>query len=473
MLRRLIAIVSFALWLALGSYADAQTDRGSRPAARRPGPSSGAPVQQATRQRQPEAAPVSYQEVIEGDVYYDEAPIASSGCDSCGGGGCGSCSMGSGMCNTCSVPNRFCICFPAHGWVHAEYLNWHQSGMNLPPLVTTSPTGTARAAAGVLPAASILYGGSDAYQENARAGFRIRFGAWFARYPGWGYEGEYVGLGENIETFYAQSTGSPILTRPFVNALTGADDAELIAFPGVVSGDVNVTTVSQFDGAAFRLRKQLLSKTGCGYSFLSCKNIPTSSRLDFTIGYRFWELDESLQVRESLTSQTASESFLISDNFETRNQFNGTEIGFVWQGRRGWWTMDALMRMGIGNVHQTVTIDGSTQTTENGVVSNAATGFLAQRTNIGAFDRNEFTIVPELGLTLGYQMTKRLRVTTGYSLIYIGNVVRPGDQVSLDVNPNLLAPEITPFTGPLRPQFQFEDTDYWVQGLSFGAEFRW
>ncbi len=178
-------------------------------------------------------------------------------------------------------------------------------------------------------------------------------------------------------------------------------------------------------------------------------------------------------IRERLTSQTASAGFDITDNFRTRNQFNGTELGVVWQGRRGWWSLDALMRLGIGNVHQTVTIDGSTQITENGATTSHGTGFLAQRTNIGTYDRDQFTIIPELGLTLGYQMTKRVRVTAGYSLIYMGNVVRPGDQVSLDVNPNLLAPEITPFTGALRPQFQFAETDYWVQGLSFGAEFRW
>ena len=37
----------------------------------------------------------------------------------------------------------------------------------------------------------------------------------------------------------------------------------------------------------------------------------------------------------------------------------------------------------------------------------------------------------------------------GYSLIYFGNVVRAGDQIDLDVNPNLLPPEANPFTGPL------------------------
>ncbi|MEO8272244.1 MAG: BBP7 family outer membrane beta-barrel protein, partial [Aureliella sp.] len=120
-----------------------------------------------------------------------------------------------------------------------------------------------------------------------------------------------------------------------------------------------------------------------------------------------------------------------------------------------------------------VTINGSTSTTVNGTTTNATGGLLAQRTNIGSYERNQFTMVPELGATLGYQVTQRLRATMGYSLVYMGNVVRPGDQVDLNVNPNLLPPENVPFTGPLRPQFHFVETDYLIHGLNFGGEFRW
>lgn len=349
--------------------------------------------------------------------------------------------------------------------------------MNVPALATTSPAGTARASAGVLGLAttSTLFGGHDDILTDERGGFRIRFGTWLSSFPCWGVEGEYVGLGNETESFFDQSTGNPIIARPFFNALTGAEDSELVAFPNVVSGSLAIDVASEFDGAAVRLRRQLCSSEGCCFSSLACKTVPYSSRLDATIGYRFWELDESIQIREDLqvlgTGQTGT--FDIIDRFETRNQFNGTELGFAWQGRRGWWSLDALMRFAIGNVHQTVTIAGSTAIVDGAAASNFDSGFLAQRTNTGTYDRDEFTIIPEIGLNLGYQMTKRVRLNMGYSLIYWGNVVRPGDQVDLDVNPNLLAPELDPFVGPLRPQFVFNETDYWVQGLSFGAEFRW
>jgi hypothetical protein len=426
-----------------------------------------------------EAAPLTDGEYIVDEHGHDYEPglVSGGGC-SCGGEGCDSCGVGEyDHCTTCSAPSRFCICFPAHGWVHAEYLLWYQSGMNLPPLVTTSTAGTARANAGVLGVAStsILYGGNDNALTDERSGGRIRFGWWLERFPGLGIEGEYVGLGKATENFFQQSTGTPILARPFFNALEGQEDAELVAFPAVLSGSIATEVTSQLNGAAFRFRRQACCSNGCGYSEFCGQTVPTSSRLDSTLGYRFWELKETLQVQERLTSLLTQDpgSFVITDRFETRNQFNGGELGFLWQGRRGWWSLDALMRVGVGNVHQTVTINGQSAVTDNGTTTNYNNGVLAQRTNSGTFDRNQFTMVPEFGLTAGYQVTKRLRATAGYSLIYWGNVVRPGDQVDLNVNPNLLAPELNPFTGPLRPQFQFQETDYWVQGLNFGGEFRW
>ncbi len=76
--------------------------------------------------------------------------------------------------------------------------------------------------------------------------------------------------------------------------------------------------------------------------------------------------------------------------------------------------------VGIGNTHQTVTIRGNTIATQNGASTTFNNGILTQRTNIGTYDRDEFTMIPELGLTLGYQFTRNVRLTAGYSLIYWG-----------------------------------------------------
>lgn len=75
------------------------------------------------------------------------------------------------------------------------------------------------------------------------------------------------------------------------------------------------------------------------------------------------QLDESLSVTEDLTSLSPNNpgSFLIEDNFRTFNQFNGMELGFQWIGRRGFWTLDSLMRVSVGINRQWLEIQGSTR----------------------------------------------------------------------------------------------------------------
>jgi hypothetical protein len=97
---------------------------------------------------------------------------------------------------------------------------------------------------------------------------------------------------------------------------------------------------------------------------------------------------------------------------------------------------------------------------------------LTQRTNIGDYQRDQFTMIPEIGLTLGVRVTDRLRATFGYTVLYFPSVVRPGDQIDTDVNPNLIPPETVPFTGALRPRFRYIESDYWAQGINLGAEFQ-
>jgi hypothetical protein len=98
-------------------------------------------------------------------------------------------------------------------------------------------------------------------------------------------------------------------------------------------------------------------------------------------------------------------------------------------------------------------------------------GLLAQTSNIGSRSRDRFTILPELGGRVGYQLTHNLKLKLGYTLIFWSNVVRPGDQIDLGVNPNQLPPAVG--NVPARPEFVFRDTDYWVQGITFGGEFEW
>jgi len=423
--------------------------------------------------------------IVLGQSYNPNEGLAEigGGCTSCGGDGCSSCGdscgdtcsnmFGFDLCNPGGMGGRqLCIGLPSHGWVSVEYLNWYQNGMETPALVTTSRL---PGDAGVLgrSTTSVLYGGNNDILDDRMSGTRVRFGWWFANNPNLGIEGEYLGFGTRTENFDQGANGGAILARPFYNAITGLEDSQLISNPGVSTGRVRTTATSKLDGAGVRFRRLICCSSGCGFSPIACGPVPSQSRIDATLGWRFFQLKESLGIQEDLTLTANTDGFVLNDNFRTRNQFNGGELGVHWMGRRGYWSLDMLMRLGLGNTRQEVVINGTTQTRRGAITTNANGGLLAQRTNSGTFVRNQFGVIPELGATLGYQVTQRMRLTAGYSFIYWSNVVRPGDQIDTTVNPNLLPPENPLETEFLNPRFAFQDSDYWVQGLSLGGDYRW
>ncbi|MDH3717662.1 MAG: BBP7 family outer membrane beta-barrel protein [Planctomycetota bacterium] len=400
---------------------------------------------------------------------------ADGGCDSCAadfdGYGCASC----GACGPCPCgpPGRF--------WVRGEYLLWWTKGMDTPPLVTTSPLGTDRADAGVLgePDTHVLFGGNSLFKEE-RSGGRIRFGMWLDCCNTCGIEGEYFGLEDANERFLGSSQGGvPILARPFFNPLIGAEDAELVGFPDVIEGDVGVEAESSLNSAGVRWRCNLCCSERecappCHMPNCNLCYVPSGTiRLDFLLGYRFMRLDESILIFEDLNAFPIDTQFELFDSFDTETEFHGVELGFIYEYHRCRWSLELLAKIALGNNHQEVTIDGGTRITAGGISDTFQGGLLAQRTNIGHFERDKFGVIPEIGVTLGYRVNDCLKLTFGYSFIYWSKVVRPGEQIDPVVNPNLLPPEVVPFSGPLRPAFAFNDSDYWAQGLSWGLELRW
>jgi hypothetical protein len=90
--------------------------------------------------------------------------------------------------------------------------------------------------------------------------------------------------------------------------------------------------------------------------------------------------------------------------------------------------------------------------------------------------RDQFAIVPELGLKVGYQLTHQLRFYAGYDLLYISKVLRPGDQIDRGINVSQTVQSTiagnAAATGT-RPAFAFADSDFWAQGINLGLEFRY
>jgi len=360
-----------------------------------------------------------------------------------------------------------CLNNPYDIWFRGEYLLWAVKDAKTPPLVTTSPPGTPRAGAGILttPGTTVLFGGPNVDLEE-RSGARFTLGFWFDSEQTCGLEASYFFLGDRTVNFNAGSNGLPILARPFFNASTGLEDAELVAFPGVLTGNIAVNVKSALHGADIDFRTNLWR--GCCW------------RMDLLAGYRYLSLNESINIAENLVvpagAPFAGTNIGVWDNFGTHNTFNGGELGLDLELRQRRWSLNFLGKVALGSMHEVVNINGNTSFTvpmSTPIVQMG--GLLALPTNIGHFTTDRFAVVPEVGVRLGYQITDWLKATVGYSFIYASDVVRPGWAIDRVINTSQL-PMVTgtpALVGAARPIFTPKNTDFWAQGLTLGLEFRY
>src|SRR5262249_4601730 len=139
------------------------------------------------------------------------------------------------------------------------------------------------------------------------------------------------------------------------------------------------------------------------------------------------------------------------------------------------WSLDFLGKIALGDTHQVLNIEGDTvKLLPGGGVQMAQGGLLALPSNSGRFARDRFTVVPELGVKLGYHVTDNLVVTVGYTWMYWSSVLRPGDQIDrvIDSNsvPSFFRNLIPPTRLGQRPIAPLRGTDFWAQGITFGLE---
>jgi hypothetical protein len=390
-------------------------------------------------------------------------PGDPGGCATCRNGACssGECDDGCDGDWRCDA-NFFMPCNRL--WVSAEYLAWWGKSANLPPLVTTSPNGTARAEAGVLgqTGTTILFGG-DGIDESAHSGGRFTIGCWLSPCRDEGLEVTYMFLGNQATNFDQTSQGNPILARPFLNVQTGLQDSVVIAFPDQQTGSVHISLNNELNSVEMLYRQACVKDCG--------------RELDLLFGYRYAQFAENFAANASTTyTSTVSDIpvgtvIATTDAFSTTNIFNGAEVGISARTHYCCWSLDMTAKLALGNTQSRVSINGSTVTTSPGQTPVTSTGgVLALPTNIGNFERNAFSAMPELGATLGYDLTCHLKATVGYTLLYWSQVARPGDQI--DTNLNTSQFPSGQLTGMPSPQVKFVTTDFWAQGLNVGLDYR-
>lgn len=345
-------------------------------------------------------------------------------------------------------------------WGRAEYLLWWTKGMQVPALVTTGPTDANQDQAGVLPNAAVFFG-DQRQNDDGRNGGRFTLGGWFDSFDNQGVEISYLFLEEEGSTLSRSSGKSEILARPFFNVQSNAQDSRLIAFPNVVSGDVAIDVTTDFrSGEA--LFRNVVSRS-CG------------SQFEYTLGYRYAELEDLVSFSEStlsLDGPTLDSTINLSEQFESHNEFHGGQFGIrVVHNPRPLWSMDFLAKFALGNNKTELDIGGqTTSTTSTGTSTTNSGGLLTQNTNIGVFEDDDFTTITEIGFTLKRCLDCGITASIGYTFLYWSDVVRAADHVDTGVNPSQIPPAT--LDGQPRPQFNFRSTSFWAQGINFGAELK-
>jgi hypothetical protein len=357
-------------------------------------------------------------------------------------------------------------------------LLWSIQDGNVPPLITTGPP----ASVGIpgVPGTTVLSG--DGLDYDHLPGARFTIGAWFDRDCAKGIELSYFSLCGGDQSIGANSSGaagSAVLSRPFFNVISGLPDVQVVAFPGVARGRIRATLNGEdSDSKHDKLHPKNRTLQGAELNLLCnlcCEPLHSHSfRLDLLAGPRWLQFNEDLVIAEQVTVPTAT--FTIFDRFETRNTFYGGQIGARAEWQRGCWFVNLLGKVAVGSTHQEVRISGATVINQPGAAPIVRQGgLLALPTNIGTYSRDTFSVVPEVGVNVGCQITDHVRVSAGYTYLCWSNVARPGDQIDLVLNPTQLPNAEGPGTlvGPARPAFAFRDTNFWAQGISVGLEFGW
>jgi len=365
----------------------------------------------------------------------------------------------------------------SRAWFSAEYLMWWmRPGEGRLPLATSGPAGTA-GLVGRSGVQALL--GNESTLTGPLSGFRIGMGMWLSprSVRTFGFEVNGFFMPDRTETNTVSGTPQNDLARPFYDPILRGENSRIIASPGLFVGSITSRTTTQAWGLDI------------GPVFRVVENGPWS--LDQLLGFKVFGLDEAYQVNDisSATlgglisfngiSRVAGGTVAVNDIFQTRNRFYGGSVGsrLNYSGNR--WFGSAGGRVAGGIAQQSMNIDGSTTFLAAG--SNAPQmargGFLVNSGMIGQQNRSQFAFLGEVNLKLGFRFTQRLIATVGYDYVHITRIARPDQNLSREFSSNV--PPSDPNFGQqlqgggIAPSAGFRASDFWMHGLSFGAEWRY
>ncbi len=193
---------------------------------------------------------------------YQAAACDSHGCDACG---CDSPCDAMGCGDGC-YPDRLglglhSLLFSPCNYYSVDYLMWWRRGQTFSPLATSGPANATAATAGVLPAATVVFGGTRV-GDGSTSGLRIEAGRWLDRRRYRALNFRIWGAGKQNIGFFDDGTNFTILSRPFFNVTDGqaaAEAAQRIVFPNQNAGSLSIAGTSEVFGGDLTIRRLALT----------------------------------------------------------------------------------------------------------------------------------------------------------------------------------------------------------------------
>jgi hypothetical protein len=131
-----------------------------------------------------------------------------------------------------------------------------------------------------------------------------------------------------------------------------------------------------------------------------------------------------------------------------------------WNKYCGVWTWQALGRVAIGNMHESLNINGSTTVVDpTGGTNTTSGGLFTASSNIGHHARDEFTAIWELGLNLNYRFRPCTQLNIGYTAMYFNDVLLPANNIDTNIGTT---------NSVTHPIALLNHGNFWLQGLNLG-----
>jgi len=190
------------------------------------------------------------------------------------------------------------------------------------------------------------------------------------------------------------------------------------------------------------------------------------ARLDTLIGYRYGRLADEYELYGKRLGP-GGEIVRFRDEAHARNDFHGGQIGLAGEYRLERWYVAGTGKVAFGVVFTETDLDGKFRV--NGTV--VPIGFYARPDVNGPRSHSQYAVMPLIGVTLGRQLGEHGRLYLGYNFLYLNHVTRGPDV--LDPTPAVLASDPQAPVASALVRRDATTSDFWVQSLSLGMEWRY